>query len=93
MLDCHLHRHIGSVVVGDVTPALIDALYVRLRRGDNDTRPLAAATVARIHVVMSSAFSQAMRWGFRGEHGCDDAPSTVGEQAPDGHRTGGGGWL
>ena len=64
VLDCHLHRHIGSVVVGDVTPALIDALYVRLRRGDNDTRPLAAATVARIHVVMSSAFSQAMRWGW-----------------------------
>ena len=64
VLDYHLHRHIGSVVVGDVTPALIDALYVRLRRGDNDTRPLAAATVARIHVVKSSAFSQAMRWGW-----------------------------
>ena len=64
VLDCHLHRHIGSVVVGDVTPALIDALYVRLRRGDNGARPLAAATVARIHVVMSSAFSQAMRWGW-----------------------------
>ena len=63
VLDCHLHRHIGSVVVGDVTPALIDALYVRLRRGEHDTRPLAAATVARVHVVMSSAFSQAMRWG------------------------------
>ena len=30
VLDCHLHRHIGSVVVGDATPALIDALYVRL---------------------------------------------------------------
>ena len=64
VLDCYLHRHIGSVVVGDVTPALIDALYVRLRRGDNDAHPLAAATVARIHVVMSSAFSQAMRWGW-----------------------------
>jgi integrase len=64
VLDCHLHRQIGSVVVGDVTPALIDAWYVRLRRGDNDTRPLAPATVARIHVVMSSAFSQAMRWGW-----------------------------
>ena len=64
VLDCHLHRHIGSVVVGDVTPALIDALYVRLRRGDNGAQPLAAATVARIHVVMSSAFSQAMRWGW-----------------------------
>ena len=40
VLDCHLHRHIGSVVVGDVTPALIDALYVRLRRGDNDDPPV-----------------------------------------------------
>ena len=45
-------------------PASIDALYGRLRRGDGAVRPLAAATVARIHVVVSSAFSQAMRWGW-----------------------------
>ena len=64
VLNCHLHHHIGSVTVGNVTPALIDALYVRLRRGENGARTLAAATVARIHVVMSSAFSQAMRWGW-----------------------------
>ena len=64
VLDRHLHRHIGSVTVGDVTPALIDALYGRLRRGDESVHPLAAATVARIHVVLSSAFSQAMRWGW-----------------------------
>ena len=64
VLNRHLHHHIGSVTVGDVTPALIDALYVRLRRGENGARTLAAATVARIHVVMSSAFSQAMRWGW-----------------------------
>lgn len=64
VLDRHLHRHIGSLAVGDVTPALLDALYGRLRRGDDAVRPLAAATVARIHVVVSSAFSQAMRWGW-----------------------------
>ena len=64
VLDCHLHRHIGSVPVGDVTPVVIDALYAHLRRGDDGARPLAAATVARIHVVLSSAFAQAMRWGW-----------------------------
>ena len=63
VLDRHLHRHIGSMAVGDVTPASIDALYGRLRRGDDAVRPLAAATVARIHVVVSSALSQAMRVG------------------------------
>ena len=55
VLDRHLHPHVGSVAIGDVTPASIDALYGRLRRGDDAVRPLAAATVARIHVVVSSA--------------------------------------
>lgn len=57
-------RSSGRVALDDVTPALIDALYGRLRRGDEGVHPLAAATVARIHVVLSSAFSQAMRWGW-----------------------------
>jgi integrase len=69
VLDCHLHRHIGSVVVGDVTPALIDALYVRLRRGDNDTRPLAAATVARDELGVLAGDAMGVDFGTIRRHG------------------------
>ena len=65
VLDCYLHPHLGSRAVGDVTPAIIDALYARLRRGGGATgQPLAPGTLARIHVVLRAGFGQAMRWGW-----------------------------
>ena len=65
VLDRYLHPHFGAIAVGDVTPATIDAVYVELRcRGGIGGRPLASATLARIHVVVRAAFAQAMRWGW-----------------------------
>lgn len=65
VLDRYLHPHLGEVRVGNVTPAIIDAVYAQLHRsGGLQGRPLAAGTLARIHVVVRSAFSQAMRWGW-----------------------------
>ncbi len=65
VLDRYLHPHLGHLAVGDVTPAEIDALYVRLRRnGGVGSRPLMPGTLARIHVVLRSSLSQAMRWGW-----------------------------
>jgi integrase len=65
VLDCYLHPHLGRVAVGDVTPAAIDKLYVRLRRsGGVGGRPLMPGTLARVHVVLRSSLSQAMRWGW-----------------------------
>jgi len=65
VLDRYLHPQLGQVAVGDVTPALIDAAYAVLRRsGGVAGRPLSAGTLARVRVVLRSAFSQAMRWGW-----------------------------
>ena len=65
VLDRYLHPHLGQSKVGDVTPAMIDAAYAELHRsGGMNGQPLAAGTLARIHVVLRSAFSQAMRWGW-----------------------------
>jgi len=65
VLDRYLHPHLGHLAVGDVTPVMIDATYVTLRRcGGVGGRPLASGTLARIHVVVRAAFSQAMRWGW-----------------------------
>lgn len=65
VLNRYLHPHIGEVLVGDLTPAGIDALYVRLRRsGGVGGKPLKPGTLARIHVVLRSSLAQAMRWGW-----------------------------
>ena len=65
VLDRYLHPHLGHLRVGDVTPAVIDACYARLRHsGGAQGQPLAAGTLARIHVVLRSALAQAVRWGW-----------------------------
>jgi integrase len=44
---------------------MIDATYAELRRyGGVGRRPLAAGTLARVHVVLRAALSQAVRWGW-----------------------------
>jgi Phage integrase central domain len=59
VLDRYLHPHLGAVLVGDVTAAMIDATYAALRRhGGVGGRPLAAGTLVRVHVVLRSAFPQ-----------------------------------
>ncbi len=65
VLDCYLHRQLGQVPVGDVTPAMIDGAYAELRRaGGQRGGPLAPGTLARVHVVLRAAFAQALRWGW-----------------------------
>lgn len=65
ILDRCLHPHLGHLRVGDITPAIIDATYARLREhGSMKGGPLKPGTLNRIHVVLRSAFSQAMRWGW-----------------------------
>jgi integrase len=63
VLDRYLHRQLGGLAVGEVTPAIIEAVYADLRRqGGVRGRPLASGTLARVHTVLRAAFGQAMRW-------------------------------
>jgi integrase len=65
VLERYLHTRLGDVPVGDVTPAMIDSTFAALRRGGGlHGRPLSTGTLARVHVVLRAAFSQAMRWGW-----------------------------
>ncbi len=51
--------------VGELTPSLIDAAYVRLRvSGGGRGQGLSSGTLARVHVVLRSALAQAQRWGW-----------------------------
>ena len=65
VLDRYLHPHLGQLAVGDVTPAVIDAVYATPRaNGGVKGQSLAPGTLARVHVVLRAAFAQAMRRGW-----------------------------
>jgi integrase len=65
VLNRQLLPHLGAVMVGDLTTADIDTLYMSLRaNGSVAGQPLAAGTIKRIHVVLRSALAQAVRWGW-----------------------------
>ena len=65
VLNRQLHPHLDTVVLADLTTARIDGLYSHLlARGGASGQALKPGTVKRVHVVLSSALAQAMRWGW-----------------------------
>jgi integrase len=65
VVDRYLHPQLGTLRVGELTPSVIDAAYVRLRvSGGGRGQGLSAGTLARVHVVLRSALAQAQRWGW-----------------------------
>jgi integrase len=65
VLNRQLHPYLDTVVVADLTTARIDSLYSQLlAQGGVDGQALQPGTVKRVHVVLSSALAQAMRWGW-----------------------------
>lgn len=62
VLDRYLHPHLGGYRVGEITTARIDATYTTLgTRGSLAGTALKPGTLARVHVVVRSAFAQAQR--------------------------------
>jgi len=63
LVEHHLKPHLGHLPITKVTTADIDGFYAYLRRcGGRMSRPLAAGTVHRVHVVLHRALTQAVRW-------------------------------
>jgi integrase len=55
---------LGQVQLDKITPLGIQDLYTSLHSGRN----LSAATVRKVHVILSSALDQAVRWGMLGHN-------------------------
>lgn len=63
-LERHVRPILGDVPLAKVGTAELDALYLRLERGDKKQRPLAASSVLRIHRDLHAAFEQALAWDW-----------------------------
>ena len=82
VLDRYLHPHLGDLLVGEITTSRIDAVYATLRRcGGVRHQPLSAGTIARVHVVLRSAFAQAMRWGWTWDNPVERAHRVIATSA------------
>ena len=68
-IERHLRPRWGQVQLRRVTPVDIDRFYAELRRrGGQGGRPLAGATVTRIHSILRASLEQAVRWGLLGHN-------------------------
>ena len=54
----------GDIDIADLTPRHLDEWYRKLSTGEGRGRALKAASIRRHHAVLSSALSQAVRWGW-----------------------------
>lgn len=59
LLRLHGAPALGSLRLAEVTPLDVQRLYRQLMAGE---RPLAAGTVLNLHLVLTQAFGQAVRW-------------------------------
>ncbi|HVA02110.1 MAG TPA: hypothetical protein VMU64_00060, partial [Acidimicrobiales bacterium] len=56
IIDRHLKPCLGDVLVGDLTTAMVDDFYERLRvNGRSDGKPLGVGSVRRVHSTLHAA--------------------------------------
>ncbi len=60
----YVYPHIGEMLLQELTPADVDALYVALAKGDEETgrRPIGQHSLHNVHTVLHGACAQAVRW-------------------------------
>jgi integrase len=82
MAGKHIHPLLGRLSLAAVTPELLDSFYAELLRcrdhcrhptAGHVCRPLAPATVRKLHHVLSGAYHRAVRWGWLGRSPTGDA--------------------
>jgi integrase len=62
LVRIHALPTLGALELASVTPLELQDLYGRLLTGGAGRRPLAAGTVLNLHLVLTQAFGQAVRW-------------------------------
>ena len=81
IIDRHLKPGLGDVLVGDLTTAMVDELYEKLRmNGRVDGKALAVGSVRRAHSTLHAALAQAERWSWIFENVAERASPPSGVQ-------------
>jgi len=62
LLRRHALPQVGELPLHALSPLVLQELYGRLLEGDRGQAPLSGGTVRNLHLVLTQAFSQAVRW-------------------------------
>ena len=82
IVDRHLKPGLGDVLVGDLTTAMVDEFYEKLRvNGRLGGKPLAVGSVRRVHSTLHAALAQAERWSWVFENVAEARQPPKGVQA------------
>ena len=62
LLRCHVPEELRALRLDALTPLRLQRTYTDLLACDTDNRPLSAGTVLNLHLVLTQALGQAVRW-------------------------------
>jgi integrase len=62
LLRCHLPPELGALPLPELTPLGLQRMYSDLLSAQRDRRALSAGTVLNLHLVLTQALGQAVRW-------------------------------
>ncbi len=62
LLRCHVPSELRVLQLVELTPLGLQRMYADLLAGGEERRPLSAGSVLNLHLVLTQAFGQAVRW-------------------------------
>jgi integrase len=62
LLRCHAQPHLGHHPLAELHPLHLQQLYSDLLQPDPPKKPLSAGSVLNLHLLLTQAFGQAVRW-------------------------------
>lgn len=62
LLRCHIPDKLRALRLGELRPLELQGIYAALLSEGEQRRPLSAGTVLNLHLVLTQAFGQAVRW-------------------------------
>jgi integrase len=78
----HAVPRLGEIELSQLTPLHLQALYSSLLVGDGTTAALSGGTVLNLHLVLTQALSQAVRWQLLGSNPAAGAQPPRPRRAP-----------
>jgi integrase len=62
LLRCHVPADLRALQLAELTPLRLQRVYADLLASGEERRPLSAGTVLNLHLVLTQALGQAVRW-------------------------------
>ena len=62
LLRCHVPPEMHALRLTELSPLALQRVYADMLAGSAECRPLSGGTILNLHLVLTQAFGQAVRW-------------------------------